>query len=340
MEKIRVIISNQQKAVKIPTGIRMLIRRCCHAVLQLEGFKDSAEISVSFVDNDQIQEMNRQYRNIDAPTDVLSFPMGENGNYDVNHETGAKILGDIVISVPKAMEQAKTYGHSFEREMGFLTAHSMLHLLGYDHEAGGLARVRMRSRSCGSWACLPAPATPPRPVHNPSPQKKRRLWHSFADAFRGIGCCIKSERNMRIHLVACAYVLFFASQLSLSRGEMACLLLAIGGVMTAETLNTALEKLCDFAQKNLNRYIRVIKDMAAGAVLLSAIAALLVGVVILFRPELWALLWGIVSHPAALGLLALSLAVAAGFIFLGPAWVAERWDALRRRRLDRGRREK
>ena len=122
MEKIRVIISNQQKAVKIPTGIRMLIRRCCHAVL------------------------HRQYRNIDAPTDVLSFPMGENGQYDTNHETGAKILGDIVISVPKAMEQAKTYGHSFEREMGFLTAHSMLHLLGYDHEAGGLARVRMREK--------------------------------------------------------------------------------------------------------------------------------------------------------------------------------------------------
>ena len=72
----------------------------------------------------------------------------------------------------------------------------------------------------------------------------------------------------------------------------------------------------------------------------AAIAALLVGVVILFRPELWALLWGIVSHPAALGLLALSLAVAAGFVFSGPAWVAERWDALRRRRLDRGRREK
>lgn len=146
MEKIRVIISNQQNAVKIPTGIRMLIRRCCHAVLQLEGFKDSAEISVSFVDNDQIQEMNRQYRNIDAPTDVLSFPMGENGNYDVNHETGAKILGDIVISVPKAMEQAKTYGHSFEREMGFLTAHSMLHLLGYDHENGGLEAMRMREK--------------------------------------------------------------------------------------------------------------------------------------------------------------------------------------------------
>ena len=146
MEKIRVIISNRQKAVKITTGVRMLIRRCCHAVLQLEDFQDSAEISVSFVDNDQIREMNQQYRDKDSETDVLSFPMGENGNYDINHETGAKILGDIVISVPKAMEQARTYGHSLEREIGYLTAHSMLHLLGYDHENGGLARVRMREK--------------------------------------------------------------------------------------------------------------------------------------------------------------------------------------------------
>lgn len=146
MEKIRVIISNRQKQVKIPTGLRMLIRRCCHAVLQLEGFPDSAEISVSFVDNEQIREMNRQYRDKDSSTDVLSFPMGENGHYDENHETGAKILGDIVISVPKAVEQAETYGHSLEREVGYLTAHSMLHLLGYHHENGGLDRVRMREK--------------------------------------------------------------------------------------------------------------------------------------------------------------------------------------------------
>ncbi len=146
MEKIRVIISNRQKQVKIPTGLRMLIRRCCHAVLQMEGFTDPAEISVSFVDNEQIREMNRQYRDKDSATDVLSFPMGENGQYDVNHETGAKILGDIVLSVPRAMEQAQTYGHSLEREVGYLTAHSMLHLLGYDHEKGGLDRVRMREK--------------------------------------------------------------------------------------------------------------------------------------------------------------------------------------------------
>ena len=92
MEKIRVIIDNKQKNVKIPTGLRMLIRRCCNAVLRMEKFEGPAEISVTFVNNEQIHELNRQYRGKDMPTDVLSFPMGENGVYDVNHDTGAKIL--------------------------------------------------------------------------------------------------------------------------------------------------------------------------------------------------------------------------------------------------------
>ena len=211
--------------------------------------------------------MNRQYRDIDSATDVLSFPMGENGNYDVNHETGAKILGDIVISVPKAMEQAKTYGHSLEREIGFLTAHSMLHLLGLRPRGRGpgpgCVCGKRRSRSCGSWACPPAPATPPISMSERTPPPRRPLLHSFADAFRGIGACLRSERNMRIHLVACVYLLFFASRLSLSRGEMACLVLAAGGVLAAESLNTALEKLCDFNQRNRNRYIGLVKDIAA-----------------------------------------------------------------------------
>ena len=78
-DKIKVIISNQQKAVKIPTGVRMLVRRCCHAVLIQENFEGSAEISVTFVDDKQIQELNKKHRNLDQPTDVLSFPLGENG---------------------------------------------------------------------------------------------------------------------------------------------------------------------------------------------------------------------------------------------------------------------
>ena len=143
--KIRVIITNKQKAVKIPTGLRMLIRRCCHAVLELEKFQGPAEISVTFTDNEEIRKLNAQYRNIDAATDVLSFPMGENGQYDTNLETGAKILGDIVISVEKAVEQAEAYDHSLQREVAYLTAHSVLHLLGYDH-VENMEKVRMREK--------------------------------------------------------------------------------------------------------------------------------------------------------------------------------------------------
>lgn len=144
-EKVTVIIS-KDKTVKLPTGIRMLVRRCCTAVLQLENFEGSAEVSVTFTDDERIRELNKQYRNIDASTDVLSFPLGEGGEYDVNLDTGAKQLGDIVISVPHAEIQAEEYGHSLSREIGFLTVHSMLHLLGYDHVNGGLEEVRMREK--------------------------------------------------------------------------------------------------------------------------------------------------------------------------------------------------
>lgn len=145
-EKIKVIISNEQKAVKIPTGVRLLVRRCCNAVLTFEDFNEPAEISVTFVDDERIHELNREYRNVDCSTDVLSFPLGENGVYDKNPENGACLLGDIVISVETAVRQAETYGHSLQREIGFLTVHSMLHLLGYDHVNGGIEEVRMREK--------------------------------------------------------------------------------------------------------------------------------------------------------------------------------------------------
>lgn len=144
--KVKVEITNDQKKVKIPKGMRLLIRRCCTAVLVEEEFPQNAEISVTIVDNEKIHELNKKYRSIDSETDVLSFPLGENGVYDINHDTDEAELGDIVISLEKAEEQAKRYGHSLEREVGFLTVHSMLHLLGYDHEQGGIEMVRMREK--------------------------------------------------------------------------------------------------------------------------------------------------------------------------------------------------
>lgn len=142
----KVFITNKQKAVKIPAGIKILVRRSCNAVLALEGFKEPCEVSVTFVDNEEIKVLNTQYRNKPTPTDVLSFPLGEDDTYDVDPESGALLLGDIVISVEKAMEQSEMYGHSLQREIAFLTVHSMYHLLGYDHEKGGIEAVKMREK--------------------------------------------------------------------------------------------------------------------------------------------------------------------------------------------------
>lgn len=144
--KIRVDIENRQKAVKIPTGLRLLIRRCCHAVLDMEGFEGAVQVDVTLVDNDQIHQINLQQRGIDAPTDVLSFPLGENGQFEIDHATGEQLLGNIVLSLERAVTQAEDYGHSLNREVGYLTVHSMLHLLGYDHVEGGLQAVHMREK--------------------------------------------------------------------------------------------------------------------------------------------------------------------------------------------------
>jgi probable rRNA maturation factor len=154
-EKIKVIITNDQKAVKIPTGVRLLVRRCCNAVLTFENFSEPAEISVTFVDDERIHELNKMHRDVDKSTDVLSFPLGEDGVYDKNLETGACLLGDIVISVETAVRQAYTYGHTLQREIGFLTVHSMLHLLGYDHMDDGPQKKQMRQREEAIAATIP-----------------------------------------------------------------------------------------------------------------------------------------------------------------------------------------
>lgn len=155
----KVYITNNQKAVKIPSGLRILIRRACNAVLEHEQFAQHAEISVIFVDNNEIAKLNEQYRQKTNATDVLSFPLGQDGKYDTNQETGALMLGDIVISMERAMEQAELYGHSLQREVAFLTVHSMYHLLGYDHESGGLEAVRMREKEEATLIQLGLPRT-------------------------------------------------------------------------------------------------------------------------------------------------------------------------------------
>ncbi len=112
-----------------------LVQELLFLAAEKEGVSEGTEVSVTFVDNERIKEINREYRDKDQPTDVISFAMEEMGEGEIAiiGEDIPKVLGDIIISIPRAKEQAEDYGHSFARELGFLAVHGFLHLLGYDH---------------------------------------------------------------------------------------------------------------------------------------------------------------------------------------------------------------
>lgn len=131
--KIEIFLSDEQEKMTPPDDMEQLIEMCTRAALEEEQIDEDAQVSVTLVDNDTIREINNEHRGIDKATDVLSFPLGDEDSFDTDPETGAILLGDIVISLERAMEQAKEYGHSYRREVAFLLTHSLFHLLGYDH---------------------------------------------------------------------------------------------------------------------------------------------------------------------------------------------------------------
>ncbi|WP_150266367.1 rRNA maturation RNase YbeY [Paenibacillus tepidiphilus] len=134
---------NEQEQYTISDELIALLDRILQQAAEAEGL-DNGEVALTFVDNDRIHELNREYRGIDRPTDVLSFALNETGEdepeivYELEEgeDEGElpNVLGDIIISVERAREQALDYGHSLERELGFLFVHGFLHLLGYDHQ--------------------------------------------------------------------------------------------------------------------------------------------------------------------------------------------------------------
>ncbi|SDC74057.1 MULTISPECIES: rRNA maturation RNase YbeY [unclassified Candidatus Frackibacter] len=117
---MEILINNLQEEIEVTTKIEKLIKKVINETAKLEGI-DAKEVSVALVTNEYIKELNAKYRDKDEPTDVLSFPLDE------------ELLGDIIISLERAQKQANEYNHSLEREVGFLTVHGMLHLLGHDH---------------------------------------------------------------------------------------------------------------------------------------------------------------------------------------------------------------
>ena len=145
---MKIYFENEQDKLELSYKLKMLVRRAVEATLDYEQYGNPCEVSVTFTDNAGIHQLNRQFRGVDRPTDVLSFPLfdyeGQSEEPPVDELMG--MLGDIVLSLEQAEKQANEYGHSFEREVAFLTVHSMLHLLGYDHETGDEDEADMRRR--------------------------------------------------------------------------------------------------------------------------------------------------------------------------------------------------
>lgn len=133
---MEIMIINQQNIVNYNKEMQHIIINVVNHAAKLGRLPKKTEVSILIVDNSYIQELNFIYRSQNKPTDVLSFAMNEMSESEPDYETGNEVnlLGDIVISLEQALAQSQEYGHSVEREMGFLVAHGMLHLLGYDHE--------------------------------------------------------------------------------------------------------------------------------------------------------------------------------------------------------------
>lgn len=144
---LMIYFENSQEGMEITYKLKRLVRLSVEAALAFEGYGNTCEVSVTFTDDAGIRELNKNFRNIDSATDVLSFPLFDfEGSEEPAVDELENMLGDIVISLERAEAQAEEYGHSFEREVAFLTVHSMLHLLGYDHVNSEEEELDMRRR--------------------------------------------------------------------------------------------------------------------------------------------------------------------------------------------------
>ena len=257
--------------------------------------KEDKEMAVTFVTNERSHELNLEYRDTDRPTDVISLEYKPELDISFDEEELAEnpelaemmgefdsYIGELFISVDKAHEQAEDYGHSFEREMGFLAVHGFLHINGYDHytpeeeaEMFGLQEEILDLRD-----------------NNPQKKwKNREFTASFEFALTGIITAFKEERNMRKHLVSAILVVLAGLIFRVSATEWLFLLMAVFLVIALEIVNSAIENVVDLASNyHFSMLAKNAKDMAAGAVLVVSCYALITGMIV-FIPKIWHLIF-------------------------------------------------
>ena len=295
-----IIYKNIEKKQKYENVIKLVVYEC----FKTEKI-DSTNlyVSITLTNPEEIEKINMQYRNIDRPTDVLSFPMFEKEDLekiihnDVDSDVFNQqedILGDIVISIPKVYEQAEEYGHSFERELAYMVVHGFYHLMGYDHideedkkvmrqkEENILEHLGIKRETDNKKSEMELQKIEEKAKANKEKTSNSSFLDAWKNAINGIIYATTTQRNVKIQLVIAILVVIVSLFFDLSRAEFLCFLFTIILILFAEMCNTAIETVVDLYVDVYHPKAKIAKDVAAGGVVVTTINAVIVAYFLFF----------------------------------------------------------
>ena len=295
-----IIYKNIEKKQKYENVIKLVVDEC----FKTEKI-DSTNlyVSITLTNPEEIEKINMQYRNIDRPTDVLSFPMFEKEELEkIRHNDvdsdifnqQEDILGDIVISIPKVYEQAEEYGHSFERELAYMVVHGFYHLMGYDHideedkkvmrqkEENILEHLGIKRETDNKKSEMELQKIEEKAKANKEKTSNSSFLDAWKNAINGIIYATTTQRNVKIQLVIAVLVVIVSLFFDLSRAEFLCFLFTIILILFAEMCNTAIETVVDLYVDVYHPKAKIAKDVAAGGVVVTTINAVIVAYFLFF----------------------------------------------------------
>ena len=253
-------------------------------------------MSITLTEPEEIKRINLEFRNIDRATDVLSFPMFEKDEIEEivskqEEDRGEDILGDIVISIEKVQEQAKEYGHSFERELAYMVVHGFYHLMGYDHMEEN-DKKKMRAKEETVLKNLGISREEDEDVTKQEKEevkeekdertKNRNFLDSWKNAINGIIYATTTQGNIKKQLLIAVAVVIISLFFDLSKAEFLVFMFTIILIIFAEMVNTAIETVVDLYTDLYHPKAKIAKDVAAGGVVITAINAVIVAYFLFF----------------------------------------------------------
>lgn len=289
------------KGIETNEEYEKTIKRVVKECFEVENLQNTnLYMSITLTDPEEIQRINRQFRNIDKATDVLSFPMFEKEEIEkikelakekkVREQTEVEdILGDIVISIEKVQEQAKEYGHSFERELAYMIVHGFYHLMGYDHikeedkkimrpkEENVLKRLNINREEQTESKKKDAEE-----VEDKQKLKNSNFLDAWKNAINGIIYAVTTQSNVKKQLVIAVIVVVISLFFQLSKAEFLIFMFTIVLIIFAEMVNTAIETVVDLYTDLYHPKAKIAKDVAAGGVVITTINAIIVAYFLFF----------------------------------------------------------